>query len=116
MYAVFFKHFPKIVKIKIKSVKCNHAYNYLNRIYYLKLQNNVMHTKYRLHETIIWLNLFLPDSLNNLFELSASSMFTITAEYIITFNITHVYQFMPVMGLFLKLSQAYVSLDWSPFH
>ena len=49
-----------------------------------------MHIKNKLLETIIWLNLFLPDSLNNLFELSVSSMFTITAEYIIMFNITHV--------------------------
>ena len=50
-----------------------------------------MHTKInKFLETIIWLNLFLPDSLSKPFELSVSSMFTITAEYIITFNITHV--------------------------
>ena len=41
-------------------------------------------------ETILWLHLFLSDSLINPFELSVSFMFTITAEYIITFNITHV--------------------------
>ena len=47
-----------------------------------------MHTKINFFETIVWSNLFLSDSLNNLFELSVSSMFIITAEYIITFNIT----------------------------
>ena len=34
--------------------------------------------------------MFLLDSLNNLFELSVFSVFTITAEYIILFDITHV--------------------------
>ena len=39
-----------------------------------------MYNKNKFLETIIWLNLFLPDSLNNPFELSVLSMFAITAE------------------------------------
>ena len=42
-------------------------------------------------------------------------MFTITAEYIITFN-TLIYQSVPVIGLFLESSQACVSLDQTKFH
>ena len=49
-----------------------------------------MHHKNKFLKTITWLNLFLPDSFNNPFEPPVSSMFTITAEYIITFTIPHV--------------------------
>ena len=48
------------------------------------------HTQNKILETIFWLNLLLPDSLNNSFELSVSFILTITAKYIIAFNITHV--------------------------
>ena len=86
----FFQHFSKIVKIKIKTVTCN-CLQYINRIYYPKLKNYVMHTKINFFlKPLSGLNLFLSDSLNNPFELSVSSMFGITAEYIIAFNITHV--------------------------
>ena len=46
--------------------------------------------KNKFYETIIWFNLFILDGPNNPFELSVSCVFTITSEYTITFNITHV--------------------------
>ena len=41
-------------------------------------------------ETIIWFDLSVLDSLNNLLGLSSSSVLTITAEHTIAFNVTRV--------------------------
>ena len=109
----FFPHFSKIAKIKIRSVKCNHL-QYLNRIVYSKLQYNVMHIKINFLKPLPGLTYFYQivsiTFLNYLYLLCLQSQLNISLH-----SISLVCQFMPVRGLFLESSQAYVSLDQAPF-